>query len=66
MVDKVVRLNDSEAIIIYTNRTPVRLTETGNIDKLMQWFLDDKIVIRYDEYTQATNMRGDTQIIKVA
>lgn len=64
MIDKVVILNDFEALILYTHREPVRLTASDNIRNLVGWFLNPKVTIPLSDYTTAlTSFGEDTCIV---
>jgi len=61
MIDKIIIKNDSEAQIIYTNRTPVTLrADTGNICSFVSWFLSNS-PLTLETYTVAEkSQQGDT------
>lgn len=65
MLDRVVRLNDKEALMIYTNRKPVKLS-ADNIDQFMGWVFDTKTQLTYTEHVSAvTGMTEDTAVINL-
>ncbi len=39
MIDRIVKVSYSEYWIIYTNRTPVRITSSGNAKALLEYLL---------------------------
>lgn len=53
MIDRVVILNVDEVLVIYTNRTPVKLYAKDDIKNFVMWFLSPRVVIRLDEYRRA-------------
>jgi hypothetical protein len=66
-IDRVVILNKDEAVIVYEDRSPVRLYAAGDITNFVSWFLSPRVVIRLDEYRRAVALSNeDTSEIEVA
>jgi hypothetical protein len=40
MLDKVLILNKNEAVLIFTNRTPITLSSDENVVLLVMWYLE--------------------------
>jgi hypothetical protein len=67
MLDRIVLINYKEALMIYTNRSPVRIVADESVRLFLEWFLEDSIIIQYDEFKSIADTRNeDTQKIKVA
>ena len=67
MLDRIVIINYKEALMIYTNRSPVRIVADESVRLFLEWFLEDSIIIQYDEFKSIADTRNeDTQKIKVA
>jgi len=62
MIDKIVVINDAEALIIFTNQPPKRLT-SPDVRFFVQWFLRNDTTLTYGEFKAAINNQGDTAII---
>lgn len=66
MIQRVVIINQNEAVVCYLNGKQLRLYSDYNIRDMVTWFLDNKVVNIYDEHRRAMKTGvEDTQEIKV-
>lgn len=69
MLDRVLILNQYEAVAVYTNRPAIRLKSDRDIKSFIAWFLDDtKTSLQTEAGLKAVGFKNieDTQEIKIA
>lgn len=52
MVDKIVVLNAREAIVLFSNRSPVKITHDTDVASLLTW-MKASVTLTLTEYTSA-------------
>jgi len=64
MGDKIVILNDREALVLRSDRDPVRLTCDTDIRNLLTWMIAPETTLTLEEYESAVaGAREDTLVI---
>lgn len=58
-IDRVVILNKSEALVVYSDRSPINLYSKDDIQNFVGWFLSPTVVIRLDEYRRAMALSSE-------
>lgn len=64
MIDRIVVINDTEALIVFTDQSPKRLS-SPDVKTFVMWFLRNDTQLTYGEYHSAVNNQGDTAIIEL-
>ncbi len=64
MIDRIAIINDHEALIIFNEGAPKRLTTSEDIHTFLGWFLTKTVTVTYGEYTSAVKNMDDTCIME--
>lgn len=66
MGDKIVILNDREALVLQANRPPVKLTCDTSVRNLLAWMISPSTVLTLEEYESAVaGVKESTQAINL-